>query len=263
MTLATAWAYLDIEDPLVAWMAYRGQLVSASEAHEHALSLWLSRLLARSRHGARDLRTELAIESARQAAYPEAVSRVRGFYVFPDQDGAAEARRWGGFFTPDNLVELAILEGSKFSRHDPGWWSDAPGGWMARYLSGDAAGPQPTWELVVEGRAWILGTEVRERARTVIERTWPKSLAVLELARIGCWLDSDLGVIVPMLFETESGVSIKYVMNFADAEDPHFLERFARLKQENPEAVNHAALQQAGEHGLVVPDLRAKEVHLP
>ena len=261
MALFAAWAYLDIDNPLVAWMAYRGQLASATEVHEYALSFWLARLLARSRSAARDYATEVAVEVERQATFPSAVSRLRGFYLFPDKGAAMGALRWGGPFRRENLVEVAILEGSRWSRHDSGWWAETPGGWMRRYLSGAPAGPQPMWELVVEGRGRVIGTDARERARAVVERTWPRSLAMLELARIGCSLNSDLGVIVPMFIGSES-LSIRYVMNFLDAENPAFLERFERLMRENPELVDHAALRLADAHGLVVPDLQDREVHL-
>jgi hypothetical protein len=69
----------------------------------------------------------------------------------------------------------------------------------ARYLAGDAFDAEPLWELVVDGRANIYGTELRETAYEIVKATWPRSLALLELARLGPELGSDIGIITAMV----------------------------------------------------------------
>jgi hypothetical protein len=100
------------------------------------------------------------------------------------------------------------------SRHDAEWISkrldDASADWMRAYLRGEAAGPDPVWELVVDGRGLVLGTELRKAAYEVVKATWPRSLALLELARLGVELDSDLGLIVPMAVRDERTLAVQY-----------------------------------------------------
>jgi hypothetical protein len=73
---------------------------------------------------------------------------------------------------------------------------------------------------------------------------------LLELARVGLELGSDLGLIAAMMVATEGAVSVNYAMNFVDATNPEFLQRFAHF--DGPR--NTADL--SAESDLVLPDLR-------
>lgn len=118
------YAYLNITDPLIAWLVYRGELVSAERIYPSALSVWATRYLqdAEETQPSDRYAAELVIEQIRVTNYPEAVSRLRGLYVFPDRISALEAAsRWNGPFRPEFLVELGIRPGSRMSRHDAEW----------------------------------------------------------------------------------------------------------------------------------------------
>jgi hypothetical protein len=83
-----------------AWQVYRGALASSAIAHESALSLWLAEYLRSlwqrpERQG--QFQTEIAIERVRERRYPRVVSRLRGFYAFPDELSAVRAAEtWPG-----------------------------------------------------------------------------------------------------------------------------------------------------------------------
>ncbi len=104
--------------------------------------------------------------------------------------------------------------------------ADADQSWIPDYLASRAFGPRPLWELLVEGRGYVLGTRVRERAYETLKRQWPKTLGLLELSRVAVELGSDLGLSVPILSRDGNIARLRVYLNFEDAKNPEFLERF-------------------------------------
>jgi hypothetical protein len=122
----------------------------------------------------------------------------------------------------------------------------------ARYLAGDAFDAEPLWELVVDGRANIYGTELRETAYEIVKATWPRSLALLELARLGPELGSDIGIITAMVIGKPGERQVVYLINVVDAENPEFIKRVHTYEGQ----VNSADLRADSE--LVTPDLTSR-----
>lgn len=260
-----ALANLNIENPLVAWLVYRGHLVSSAQVHEQALGFWLMRALsaqASTGHRAAVFEDELVLDALRATHAPDAVSRLRGLYLFDDAASAERAvSSWGGSFHREALVEVGIREDSRYSRHDAEWLTTRLGGddrsWMVPYLQGEPSASEPIWELLVDGRAVVFGTELREAAYQVVKRAWPKTMALLELGRVAAGLGSDLGVIAPMVIGQPDDFRVDFFVNLVDAESPEFLERFG--KYDGPK--NTADL--GPESALVLPDLRPYSFKLP
>ena len=256
-----AFVYVDVDDPLVAWLVYRAEMFSTTALPKGALSLWATRYMIGRGAGAGGFRDEEHLELVRAKAFPDVVSRLTGFYVFPTQEAADRAVIWGGAFKREYLAKVALMPDSRVSKHDAEWIRRGPGRrpaeeWMPGYLRAEPKGDSPHWELVVDGRALVLGTDLRERAYETVRATWPRSLPALELARVAVELGSDLGLITALAVEDPAGVRITYVMNFKDATSPAFLERLAAF--DGPK--NHADFGPGW--GLVVPDLRDREVLL-
>src|SRR4051794_28308614 len=118
-----ALASLDIANPLVAWLVYRGGMVSSAQGHDQTPGFLVMRALsAESSTGHRSavFQDELVLDALREAHQPQALSRLRGFYLFDDETSAERAiQQWGGnFHRRDRLAEVGILEGSRWSRHD-------------------------------------------------------------------------------------------------------------------------------------------------
>jgi len=254
-------AFFDVSNPLVAWLVYRAEIVSARDAHETALSFWTTRYLASVRAGgprADRYRTEVALDEVRHREYPGAVPRLGGFYVFPDEESALRASRvWGGGFRRENLAELGLRPDARISRYDSEWIThrlDSEGdlGWADDYFAGNQLGDEPIWEIVVDGRALILGTDLRE----TVKAAWPASLPLLELARVAVELESDLGLITPFLMEDRGRPRVRYAMNFKDAKDEAFLKRFGSFT--GPK--NTRDLRPDSD--LVVPDLTRAQFYI-
>lgn len=254
-----AFVFLNVSNPLVAWLVYRAEIVSAQEAHETALSFWTTRYLASLRAGdsrAARYRMEVALDAVRQLRHPTAVSRLSSFYAFQDEASAIRASgAWGAGFRLEHLAELGLRSDARTSRYDSEWISqgldpESDLAWADNYFAGTPFGTEPIWELLVDGRAFVFGTTLREAAYETVKRAWPASLPLLELARVAVELDSDLGLITPLLVRDDDRLQVRYAMNFKDAKDEAFLARLGSFT--GPRNTNDLGPDSA----LIVPDLR-------
>lgn len=124
---------------------------------------------------------------------------------------------------------------------------------MDAYLDGQARDENPIWEIVVDGRALIYGTDLREEAYRTVKATWPKSLAMLEFARLGVECSVDVGLISAMAINDGDGLEIRYFMNFDAKDDSDFVARVQRLI-ESGAPIRRQDLQPDAE--WVLPDIR-------
>jgi len=262
--------HLRVTDPLVAWLAYRGVLESVTQAAPEFLSLWS---LSAARSALSDdtwfFTREARIEGARAAGNPHAISRLRGLFAFPDEQAAVRAvRAWSGF-EAHFLQEIEIREGSVVSWHDSRWidamgTTSAPTGHAtASYSAGEPFDDQPLWELLIDGKADLIGTALREKAYSVVRAQWPNALSPLEIARLGAQLDSSIGYIAAFPVDEGDTVSIRFLMDFRDAENRAFLDALQKhLATLPPEHINRADLAVGGDF-FGVPDLRSRSLTVP
>lgn len=262
-----AYAYLDIDNPICAWATYRGILVSASPDGGRddlvgGISV-MSASLLESGAGAR-LNNELAIESIRRQRHPGRVSRLRGMYCFLDRESAERAgAAWGdcqNHFRPEFLAEFHLETTSRKDRLDSNWITyaerDENGfliagqlGQFDEYWAGRAyPGKEPIWETILEGRMVVLGTDLRERAYDVIRRTHPRSVALLEIARLAACVGSDLGNLRAWLRDDGDQVSLHYLQDMRESNDPDFLRKLEQLKMEG-HPINWRDLHEEMKHG--------------
>jgi len=208
------------------------------------------------------LRNELAIEMARQLRHSECVSRLTGMYSFEDSAALNSAADWGNHFRPEYLAELGLFPGATISRHDANWITFAPFDemgvlmsidWADAYWAGEPfPGRTPIWELIVNGRAAVYGTDLRERAYAKLRSEFPSCVSILEVGRIAACIGSDLGQTSAWLTQiSETEYSLDYHLDMRDADNPEFLQRLAKFG--GPK--NHADLAVGGST-FTVPDFR-------
>lgn len=230
--MQSAWVYLNVEHPLVAWLVYRGEMFSADMVHVSPDTPWTPLSLFHMGRLRRPgmYQTELAIDEARRHSFPEKSSRLSGFFVFADEESAKRAAgSWDGIFRSEFLCEVGVGTASKVTRYDSNWitheFGGGPGAWTERYVAGAAYNDAPLWEHVVEGTALVYGTALRQRAYATVRRTWPESLALLELGRIALELGSSLGRIVGLPVPADDNLRVRYILDMVDADQPEFLSR--------------------------------------
>jgi hypothetical protein len=252
------WAYLNISNPLCAWATYRGALVSIPN-DSGFISVWSASLL---KIGDPDrIAREFAIEKCRAAFYPHKVSRLRGTYCFVDLQSAERALKWGNHFKAQNLAELSFAEVARGERLDANWISygnfeDPSNVAGFGYWSGQAfPGAEPVWEALVEGRIYVLGTQLRERAYALVEKHMPDSTALLELARVSAWIGSNLGSVYAFLQDAGDYVDLNYAMDMGDADNPVFLKQLEDLKASG-HPIRAESIRAFAEDRVRTPDLR-------
>lgn len=239
--MITAYTFLDVEHPVVAWGTYRGVLVSANAEHQPPqcpVSMMFAGIILHQNNVR--LHNELLIEMRRQIKHPHCVSRLAGMYFFDDPQQAQNAEEWGGHFKAQNLAEVELYPTTGLSRHDANWITYAPldsqgricdSGWIDDYWQGAAfPGNKPVWELIANGRAVICGTEIREKAYSILASVLPDCLSILEVARIAAHVGSDLGQTTAWITNTEEKLSLSFMLDMRDAENPTFLERLQQYK---------------------------------
>jgi hypothetical protein len=154
-----------------------------------------------------------------------------------------------GIQDPAVISELSFLRklhlgeaGPRRDRVDSNWITYSPRDengyptsydWMQQYWAGEPfPGQTPLWETLVDGRMIVLGTALRERAYQLIKARFPESLTFLEIARQAAWVGSDLGNVTAYLSEDGDDLVLAYVMDMRDANDPVFLAKIQKLKDE-------------------------------
>lgn len=264
--MVPAYAFIDVDHPAVAWAAYRGVFVSAN-AEYHPPQCPVSMMFAGMVLHQNNVRlnNELLIERHRQLHYPRHNSRLTSMYFFEDRDIAERVYedKWGGHFTPDYLGEFELYPSSTISRFDSNWITHAPlrqngriqnEEWINKYWSGvPYPGKNPVWELIVQGRGVLCGTELRERAYTTVYANCPEAVSILEVSRIAAHVGSDLGQTSAWAVRKNDGtINLSFLLDMRDAENTDFLER-VRL-YDGPR--NHKDLAVGGEY-FSLPDFSA------
>lgn len=231
-----AYVFLDIGRPHVAWATYRGKLVTIPPEPQGFISLWFGDMLRQKE--SLHFKKEWALEQVRQGWFASRISRLRGFFCFPDFDSASRASRiWNTSgkdnYNLENLAEISLAETDGREVYDSNWIThshDIQLEWMQHYWNGDPfPNEEPVWEKLVEGNVVVLGTRLRERAYEVVKAEWPNSLRQLEISRLAALVGSDLGVIQAFLRELEDEYLVEYYANWRDAENPEFLSKLVDL----------------------------------
>ena len=219
---AFAFVYLDVEDPRIAWLAYRGLITSSdnTEANPGNISWHAFNTLCRGVTAS--LRREGKLEACRLHSFPSKLSRLTAVYAYPNIEAAERGSEGRGKFRRENLVAIHPAGDFRREEYDSEWASnfdslDAESA-ASSYWSGEKS-KKPLPELLLQGRFWIYGTRVRKRAYEVIKKRGLNSLAILELSRLAPEFGCDLGTIAPWVRKGGDGVPIlTSVMKYEDAE---------------------------------------------
>lgn len=217
-----AFVYLDVDDPRIAWLAYRGVINSADQkgANPGEISWHLVNTIQRGLIST--LRREGLLEGFRLKQFGGALSRLRCIYAHPTLEAAMKATEGVGKFRKENLVAIEPRDPNFIREEYDSYWVtnfDA--------LSSDQAAKnywahehsnEPALELLLSGSFSILGTTVRKRAYETIKKVAPNSLAMLELARLAEMFSSDLGAIAPFIVMEENGPVLSSVIMYNEDE---------------------------------------------
>lgn len=204
-----AFAYLDINHPLVAWETAIGRLRSANPTKKESfhVSMWMySRLRRLATSGEKGpIDSELRLEEIRLTEFPEKVSRLQGIYLFESLEDCKNAiPRWGIKCSPDYISEIEF-DAMNVTRLDSEWITHYSNSkeknWMSSYWSGETVGERPLTELIAHGTGIILNRDLRVKAYAKILSKYPESTYLLASATCGYQYESldELAVMIPAI----------------------------------------------------------------
>lgn len=209
------WAYFDIDNPVVAWEAYRGHVYSKVVRDTLGippLTLWLASRLKQS--NSIETRNEFRLEFTRRNKFQDKISRLTGFFHFEDSETAKKAKSWRiQYMQEPNLAEIGFSSSYMFSKHDAEWitnyrWQEDDLSWIEKYWAGEPCPNSqygPIWELITNDTGLIWGTELRQKAFDNISKTIPNSVGLLDLARVAAEGGFPAGHVTPSIHEHEKG----------------------------------------------------------
>lgn len=225
----TLYAYLNIENPMVAWEVAIGRIKSSCDGgHEgFGVSLWQYNLFRKySIAGAHQkLINELKLEQIRKTKFPDNVSRLKGVYFFDSLESAhAAVERWGFPERKKYICEISFQVNS-ITRLDSEWITSylqsQETGWMERYLSGETLGERPLHEFIASGMGFIKNIDLRIQAYKNIKNLWPICTPLLAMAVCGFQhmeLD-EIALIKPALYRDGEAILGNYFINTNDLEE--------------------------------------------
>ena len=190
------------------------------------------------------------------SSHQQCISRLRGMYFFERRELAQRAieQRWGGHFSPENLVELDLLTNSQVTRADADWISCAHSAdndaWMDQYWLGRPLTTSPAWEIIANGVAIVLDTNIRRKAYELVQSVFPKSWIIIEMSRIAGEAGSDGGLITPLV---QSLPNDKFRLSYMSYDGPFHDEGVVKRMREHPDFARLYHRWQQCE-SLVMPD---------
>lgn len=228
--IKTLYAYIDINNHMVAWETAIGRIASADLLEQQNIftvslrqfSIFKNSVIHKQTN---QLEKELQIEAKRILNFSDKVSRLRGVYFFKSRDHAeAVVGRWNGkHFNSDFLSEVAFTQ-SNYSEYDSEWithcFSSDRTDWIDNYLSGETYGTEPLTEILVSGLGVVLNKDLRQRTYNLLENAYPDSVPVLQLSCLGFdkGLD-DIGQTVPFLLKTKNTIKGMHIINMRPFEN--------------------------------------------
>lgn len=230
MENVTLYAYLNINNPMVAWEVAIGRVRSACDfgldQKDFGISLWQFNLFKKSTEGDYTrLVNELKLEKVRQQVAPHAVSRLRGMYFFEtEEDAHIAVDRWKipqnkKFIAPVNFSATAL------TKLDSEWItsylrSDRTD-WMHQYWRGETLGVRPLNEILASGIGIVRSSSLRESAYEKIIQFTPYSSPIASLA--ACAFNfakiESAAQLFPGILRTPDGIKLSMYMHMKDFDE--------------------------------------------
>lgn len=179
------YAYLNINNPIVAWEVAIGRIESICHDNEFGVSLWFYNLVKDYLSGNKQekFQNELALEKVRLDHYKEQVSRLTGIYLFKTREMAEIAiDRWHLDNNLKNYIAEIDFHGESFTEVDSEWITDCLGtpletnaDWMHSYWAGKTRGENPLTEVLASGIGYVKDKKIQSMAIRKLYDMWATS----------------------------------------------------------------------------------------
>lgn len=184
------YAFLDIDNPMVAWEVAIGRIKSAcyDRVGEFGLSIWNYNLLHTYLKNGTDerIQMEFELEKVRITGFNEKASRLKGIYFFESYKDAKESLVQIASGYDESYISEVSFDAKKLSKHDFNWITNSKNmeskEWMDKYWSGEDYSDKPIYEVIAEGIGIILNSDLRNRAYKTIYDYYGDSTTLLAMA---------------------------------------------------------------------------------
>lgn len=268
------YAYLNIENPMVAWEVAVGRIRSSCdiESGNVGVSVWQYNLLRRaSRLGlVTSIRHEFGLEARRKSIFSNKVSRLSGVYFFETEEMAHLAlERWGLPARYKEYISEVGFSPTNFSRYDSEWITtymlDECDGWYDSYLNGETLGISPLTEVIASGIGSVRNKQLRIKAYKKIYEEFPTATPILVAAMAGYCegVSENAGLVVPYISlkgDKLYGEHLIY-MKPLEGEMPEISKAMDRLRASNSLPSIHP--RSIAEQSISAPDFQDLLFEMP
>jgi hypothetical protein len=189
------YAYLNIDNPIVAWEVAIGRIESICHGNKFGVSIWFYNLVRGylSSNRQEKLQNELALEKVRADNFSNQVPRLTGIYLFNTREMAETAiDRWGLNSSLKNNIAEIDFHGECYTEVDSEWITDFLGtpleknaAWMQSYWSGETRGENPLTEVLASGIGYIKDKRIQSMAIRKLYDMWATSSLMFNAAIAG------------------------------------------------------------------------------
>ncbi len=219
-------AYLNIENPMVAWEVAIGRIKNNTEPNNSFYtSIWKYNILYNyANHGLdKCIEDEFRLEYVRQQNYKDSVSRMQGLYFFDSYQTVINAfKKWDIKINEDYISEVEFNV-DNISKVDSEWITHCLAqnnntDWMEQYWLGKAHSDKPIYEYLALGSGIILNYNLRLSAYKNVMDEFPESTELLAMACCAFQVKKidSIAIITPGLHLKDSIIYGNYFINIDD-----------------------------------------------
>lgn len=234
----SGYCYVDYHNPMAVWNIARGAFDSPAmieNGNVPLLSMNFAGLLGNQ--NANRLISELSLDSFRQINYPNCVSRLRGIFIFDDQESICrfwEKNDWGQHFRDEYFTSIGastykstVLDSSWISNifNVDGSLKDDWEQYAHGYWSGQAYNDSPIWERIIEGTITIWDQDARINAVQEVSSMWENSALLLHYACACAAYGSNDGQVFPHLMRDNENYTMQFYFKAEHMHDGEFIRR--------------------------------------
>ncbi|KJV50156.1 hypothetical protein VH86_03060 [Pantoea sp. BL1] len=264
------YAYLNINNPMVAWEVAIGRIESiCNDGNEFGVSIWHYNLLKNYLSGSRiiESRNEYELELIRMLHFPEKVSRLKGVYFFESREMAECAlERWRLKPLSRFITEVEFF-GDNYTNVDSEWITtylnveeDIHSDWMKKYWSGETMGVRPLTEVLASGVGLVHDKTFRSEAIRSVYEQWPTSSILLNASIAGfaiCHLREISRVKPSVMLKNGKMIGQYYIdMNSLNDNERMVANAMVKMFKEGSNLVNIKPDNE--EHVFSLPDFRSE-----
>lgn len=264
------YAYLNINNPMVAWEVAIGRIESiCNDDNEFGVSIWHYNLLRNyfSSNRIIESRNEYELELIRMSSFPDKVSRLKGVYFFESKEMAECAiERWGLNSYRKYIAEVEFF-GENYTSVDSEWITtylnsedNVHNDWMRKYWAGETMGVRPLTEVLASGFGIVHDKSFRSKAIQNVYNRWPTSSILLNASIAGFALCQfkEISRIKPSVMLKDGKIIGQYFvdMNSLNDNERIIVDAMVEMFQEGSNLIN---IRPDNEESIFsLPDLRSE-----